>query len=242
VTALTGEPVPPRRLAGWALVGGLCLAAAVAIFALVTGSFDDTDWRIIASSLGFSVLSATAAAGEALRREGRGARMLVGAAAVASSAVAYVLLLGGLWIDDDADRVWRACGCFGLLALAGSHASLVLRSVRSSDTGVVRTLCDISIVTGAIDTTAGVLGLSGAIDDVDEGVVTALAVLVVILLLTTALPPILRRLQAGRPAPRVVLSAGGRAAERLEEIAARLGPDMRSEAEDLRRIARELER
>jgi hypothetical protein len=118
----------------------------------------------------------------------------------------------------------------------------VLRSVRSSDTGVVRMLCDISIVTGAIDTTAGVLGLSGAIDDVSDGVVTALAVLLVILLLTTALPPILRRLQAGRPAPRVVLSAGGRAAERLEEIAARLGPDMRSEAEDLRRIARELER
>ena len=46
---------------------GLCLAALVAVGALLTGSFDDTDWRVVATSLGFSVFTSTTAAGAALR-------------------------------------------------------------------------------------------------------------------------------------------------------------------------------
>src|SRR6188472_2194412 len=37
------EPLTVRRAAGWALVAGLCVAAAVAVAAVLTGSFDDTD-------------------------------------------------------------------------------------------------------------------------------------------------------------------------------------------------------
>ena len=40
-----------RRVLGWVLVGSLCLAALVAIAALLSGSFDDTDWRLIGTSL-----------------------------------------------------------------------------------------------------------------------------------------------------------------------------------------------
>jgi hypothetical protein len=234
VTGLTQEAVPPRRLALWALVAGLCIAALVAIVALVSGSFDDTDWRIIATSLGFSVCSATAAAGEALRRERGGARALVAGVTVAASAAAWLLLLAGLWIYEDSEGLWRACGCFALLALAGSHASLVLRSMRPADSDAVRALCWTSVATGAIDSTAGVLGISGVIEGVDEGVVTVLAVLLVILLLTTALPPILRRIAGPQRPP---MSRDERVAERLEAIAGRLdGPD----AEELRQLATSL--
>ncbi len=242
MTGLAIESVPPRRLAGWALVGGLCLAAVVAILALLTGSFDDTDGRIIGTSLGFSVASATAAAGETLRRAGRGRRRLAGAATTAVSAGAWLTLVGSLWIDGDPEWLWRTCGCLALLALAGSHASLVLQSERAEDGALVHALCGISIVAAAIDTAAGLLGLSGAIDGVDDSVVTALAVLLIVFLLATALPPILRRLQGSRPAERPPLSRDDRLAERIDAVAARLGPELAPAAEELRRVARELGR
>ncbi|HWT26193.1 MAG TPA: hypothetical protein VN213_21980, partial [Solirubrobacteraceae bacterium] len=52
-----------RRALAWALAGGLSVAALVAIGAILTGGFDETDGRVIATSLGFAVFSATAAAG-----------------------------------------------------------------------------------------------------------------------------------------------------------------------------------
>ena len=66
-----------RRVAGWALVAGLCISAAVAIVALLTGSWSDTSWRVVGTSLGFSVFTSTAAAGAALRLRPQGwARVL----------------------------------------------------------------------------------------------------------------------------------------------------------------------
>ena len=56
-----------RRVAGWALVGGLCVSAAVAIVALVTDAWTDLSWKVVGTSLGLSVFTCTAAAGAALR-------------------------------------------------------------------------------------------------------------------------------------------------------------------------------
>ena len=44
-----------RKAAGWALVGGLSVAAFTAIVALMAGDFDDTEVRVILSSLGFAI-------------------------------------------------------------------------------------------------------------------------------------------------------------------------------------------
>jgi hypothetical protein len=51
------------------LAVGLSVAAAIAILALLTHSFDATDARLIATSLGFSVFSALGAAGAPARRQ-----------------------------------------------------------------------------------------------------------------------------------------------------------------------------
>jgi peptidoglycan/LPS O-acetylase OafA/YrhL len=56
-----------RRALGWSLVAGLSVAALTAAFAVVDGSFDETDGRVIATSLGFAVFSATGSAGAFLR-------------------------------------------------------------------------------------------------------------------------------------------------------------------------------
>ena len=111
---------------------GLCLAALVAVGALLTGSFDDTDWRVVATSLGFSVFTSTTAAGAALRLRAAARARALGGAAVVTSVAAYVLLVAALWIED-AEGLWRAFGIAGLGALWSSHASLVVRALRPAD-------------------------------------------------------------------------------------------------------------
>ena len=51
------------RVAGWLLVAGLTIAAAAAVVVLVQGDFDQTEARVIYTSLGFALASATGSAG-----------------------------------------------------------------------------------------------------------------------------------------------------------------------------------
>ena len=239
-----GDPGRLGRLAGRALVGGLCVAASVAILAVLTGSFDDTDWRVVGASLGFSVLTSTAAAGAALRlREHEWARA-VGTLTVAASVAALGLLFVALWFDDsESEGLWRAFGVAGLLALWTSHASLVLRALRPTDPPAVRRLTGVSIVTLGIDTWAGELALLGVLDDYDEGLARLLAALLVISLLSSALPPIVRRVRRSSPAVAAPSPSRGLAEELAEAVerlqAMDLPPQARVEIDRLRRLARE---
>jgi len=233
-----------RRVAGWALVAGLCVSAAVAIVALLTDGWSDLSWRVVGTSLGFSVLTCTAAAGAALRlRAARWAHSL-GAATIGSSAAAFCLLVAALWVDD-VEWLWRAFGIAGLAALWTSHASLMLRALRSDDSTAVRRLTSVSVVALGIDTSIGMLAILGAFDDVDsDPLERGLAALLVLTLLSTVLPPILRRLQR-RPTtspfgtPQRASGLAGEIAEvvaRLEEMD--LPPRARAEVDRLRQLAR----
>jgi MFS family permease len=238
-----------RKVAGWALVGGLCVSAAVAIVALLTDSWSDTSWRVVGTSLGFSVFTSTAATGAALRLRAAAWARALGAGTIGSSAASLLLLIVALWFADD-DWAWRAFGVAGLAALWTSHASLVLRALRSDDSRAVVRLTAVSVVTLGIDTSIGMLAVVGALEDVDsDPIERGLAILLVITLLSTALPPILRRLQR-RPdaAPAAAAAfgeprrAGGLAGE-LAEVAARLDamdlpPPAQAEVERLRELAR----
>jgi hypothetical protein len=240
-----------RRVAGWALVAGLCISAAVAIIALLTGSWTDLSWKVVGTSLGFSVFTCTGAVGAALRLRSAEWAQALGAATIGSSAAALGLLVAALWVED-VEALWRAWGVAGLAALWTSHAALMLRALRSDDSTAVRRLTAVSVVTLGIDTAIGMLAVVGALDDVDnEPVERGLAALLVITLLSTALPPLLRRLQprphgtatpatAAFGAPR---RAGGLAGE-VEEIAARLDAmdlpqPARAEIDRLRQLARD---
>jgi hypothetical protein len=182
---------------------------------------------------------------------------------MAFSALGFVLLLVALWSDGD-DDVWRWFGCAGLAALACSHASLVSGARRTSDSPTIEIVASASIALGAVDSFFGILAVSGAVDDVEEGFGQLMAVLVILLLLSTALPPILRRLQ--RPIVAVAPPARGTAvtpdaaaasqrgaaplplagevlaaADRIEELSGDPGnraPEIRRECERLRELAR----
>src|SRR5215218_3591357 len=112
-----------RSLVTRALAIGLTVAAATAIAALLSGSFDETEARIIGTSLGFSIFSATAAAGEAART-GRAAERAVGLAATLLSAAAFLALLYAIWALPDDEGPWEVWGVLAVAALVTSHGSL----------------------------------------------------------------------------------------------------------------------
>jgi hypothetical protein len=243
-----------RRTLSWALVAALCVSAGTAILAILSGDFSDTDIRVIATSIGFAIFSATAAAGASLRFREIGWLRALGLATTAVSAATFVLLLAGIWIDDSSDDLWRWTGSLAVLALMLSHASLVSGGLRSSDSHAVRWLAAAAIGFAVVDAIAGVLAISGAVDDVDEGWAQLMAVFVILLLLTTALTPIVRRLQrshAGGEAQAVDRQSAPRrpslaaemlaSADRIEALNADPGnraADIRRECERLRELAR----
>jgi hypothetical protein len=248
-----------RAFAGRALVGGLCVAAAMALLALLTGSFDHTDQNVIATSLGFAAASATGSSGATARLRPSESLRLLGGGTVLASVVAFVLLLGALWTDAGrygSEDIWRAFGCAGVLALAGGHACLMLGWRRERDTEAIALLTTASIALAAIDTLSVVLPLTELIDDVDEGWARFFGSTLVLLVLTSVLPPILRRMQ-GAPArapaaangasdagPEFFATAVVRIADKIDALNADPGnrsPEIRAELSRLRSLAQSFE-
>ena len=231
-----------RSLVSRALVGGLCVSGAVAVIALLSGSFDEIHWRVVGTSLGFSVFTCTAAAGAGLRTRSDERLRALGLATIAASIAALVTLIGGLWIDD-VDWLWRAFGVTGLAALWTSHASLMLGALRPADSPTVRRLSQISAVTLGIETLAGVGAIVGM--DVGEGI-NVLAALIVVTVVTTVLAPLLRRMGSTTtpsPAATAVGRGSGFAAE-VAQSAQRLSTmdlpaPAQAEVDHLRRLARD---
>jgi hypothetical protein len=255
------QRTPVRRALSWAQVAALCVAALTAIGAILTGGFDDTDGRVIATSLGFAIFSATAASGASLRSRDSPTMRAVGFAAMALSVVSFLLLLVALWNDGN-DDAWSWFGSATLAAFACSHASLVSGAMRPSDTPAIQTLGKGSIALGIADSFFGILALTGTVDDIGEGFGQVMAVLVILLLdhgaaADPAPPPGTGRrpwLRGGRS-----VEAGGTtssphgatapplaaevlaAADRIEALKGDPGnrtPEIRRECERLRELAR----
>jgi hypothetical protein len=182
--------LPTRRAVLLGLAAGLAMAAVVAIVALLTHRFDSTDARLIATSLGFSVFSSLAAAGSPARR--RIGLHVLGVLTTGFACLSYTVLEVGIW-SDVPTWIWREFGVLVILALASSHASLVLSSRRGSDSRLVSSLALCSVSAASIDAALAAISVAGLIDHVSTDQIRFAAVLVIAMLLTTALPPILRR-------------------------------------------------
>jgi O-antigen/teichoic acid export membrane protein len=185
---MAADSVVIRRFAGRALVAGLSVAAAAAIVALLTGSFDDTDLRIVLTSIGFALASATASSGAGARlRPAENIRTLGGITVLASVA-AFVLLVAGL---------------------------------------------------GAI------LPISGIVDDVDDAWGRLFGAALVALVLTSVLPPILRRFQTSAPGRDSFASEVVQLVDRIDLLNSDPGnraPEIRAELRRLRELARSVEK
>jgi hypothetical protein len=236
-----------RRFAGRALAAGLTIAALTAVVALVTGSFEDTEVRVILTSIGFAIASATAASGAAQRLKRSAALRALGTATALLSGVTFVLLALGLWTDDwGSEGIWRAFGCTSVLAVAGAHACVVLGARRPSDSDLIRSLVVASVALAVLDTVGALLPISGLAEDVAGDLAQLFAATLVLLVLTSVLPPIMRRIQTPSvTAPRTAMQ---RFAGEVEAVADRIdelnrgpsdrAPEIRREVERLRDLAR----
>src|SRR3954452_16539751 len=96
-----------RRILLRAIVAALSVTALVAITALLGGSFGDTEWKALATTGGFALASLFALRGTILLDQGHHRRL--GWAVVGLSALAFLLLLKVVWIDDgDSEVTWKA--------------------------------------------------------------------------------------------------------------------------------------
>jgi hypothetical protein len=245
-----------RRFAGRALVGGLSLAATVAVVAVLVGSFGDTELRVILSSIGFAIASATGSAGASARLRPSERLQLLGGATLLASVIAFALLMAVLWTEDwGSEGLARAFGCFAVAGLGGAHACVMLGSLRRGDSEAVRRITHASVTLGAIDTVAVILPLSALVTDASDAVGRLFGASVVLLVLTTVLPPILRRTQ---PAPSAAAADNGRRhasdeflasavvkiADKIDALNSDPGnraPEIRVEVERLRKLAQSFE-
>lgn len=182
------------RVLGWTFVAGLTAAAVAASLAVLRGGpLSDGNWQVPTASLGFAIFGALGASGVSLQVRGGRGNALLGGLTVLLAAVGYALLLRAIWVESDLD-LWKAWACVLLASLTASHASLVLAARRPGDAAVITVLVAISIALGVVDALAGVLPLAGVVDEWSLEAIKRLAVLVIALVLTTSLPPIVRRL------------------------------------------------
>jgi hypothetical protein len=205
-----------KRLAFLGLAVGLIVAALASIAALLGGDFDETELRVIATSMAFALYSSLAAAGAATRLgEGRALRTL-GSLALALSIVSFLLLTWGIWSDGDSgDVLWRTFGAATVIAFASVHGALVLQARVPADSDPITLVVRLSLAFGAIDAAGALLPISGIYEDLGEDYAKLFGVGLVLLVLTTALPPVLRRAQRASSTPaagdgRVVAVATGR--------------------------------
>lgn len=224
------------------IIGALCVAAAVACYALLGGEFFDTDWKVIATSTLFALTSSMAAAGIAVREQASA----LGAVTIGAAALTFVLVSVGMWPETDSDPFWRVTACVATVALETAHVSFVRARLRPGDpdsvVAVTRAAIGLAVVSGAMS----VAPLAGVVADGGDTTLywEILGVVLIGQLLCTALAPLLRRLSAGAERPAVAVPAAReRLADELTAVADRLerldaGPQVRAECERLRRLAR----
>jgi hypothetical protein len=182
------------------LAAGLCLAAAVAIWALVVGRFDDTSVRVLLTGLLASFCTLGGLAGStALSLEGRIRR--VGEVTIGLSQLTLVLALALLWIPDatDGETLSRALGVTSVLALAGAHASLLISRLKGRDTRAVHRLSQAAIAcaSSAALLVSGVFVVSEG--PVASGIWRLVGVLLVLAVLNTLLVPLVRKVARDTP-------------------------------------------
>jgi hypothetical protein len=177
------------------LAAGLCLAATAAIWALVTGSFDDTSVRVLLTGLAAALCTLGGLAGStALRLNNPYRRM--GEVTIGLSQLTLLLVLALIWIPNatDGDTLARALGVSSVLTLAGAHGALLLTRLCPRDTRMVHGLTQAAIVC-ASSAALLVSGLFAASDGpIAPAVWRLLGVLVVLALLNTLLIPLARKI------------------------------------------------
>ena len=190
----------PRRLLLLAIVAALSVTALLAIAAVLSGTFGETEWKILATTGGFTLASLFAMRGTILLDQRR--HLELGWAVVGLSALAFLLELKVVWLDEgDSEITWKALAITAGLAGALGQIATSLSRRRPTDPPSLRPL---AAAGGACALTVEGLIAFAAIAEVDEaGYYRFLGAVFILDVLLVALESVVRRLGA-----RPVVAAG----------------------------------
>lgn len=119
-------PQAPRglhQLALRALIISVVVSAAMGIFALLVGEFEETQGKLLATSL--SVSGAAIVAMVCGFAWGRGRLGLIPPTGIAAGICGFGLLITSTWLDVESEIFWRSTSTVLVLAFAATHACVV---------------------------------------------------------------------------------------------------------------------
>jgi hypothetical protein len=185
--------VNARRFLLLGVVTALSVTALIAILALLTGSFHEAEWKILATTGGFALASLFAMRGTILLDQGRNRDL--GWTVVALSGLAFILELKVVWIDTgDSEVTWKALAITAGFAGALGQIATSLARRRPSDPPSVR---PIGAFAGVCALTVEALIAYAAVAEVsDGGYYRFLGAVFILDVLLVALESIVRRLGA----------------------------------------------
>ena len=182
-----------RKILLLAVTALLCAAALLAIAILLVGRFDETERRVVATTLLLAGYGVVALPGAVLLDQGRRRRLAEGAVALAAAAAA--LAIASVWGFSDTEAVGKSVGTATILAVAAAQAAGLSARQREHDPPLVQWFFAASCVTATIAAGAAVALLwaqpSGSL------YVRLLGALVVLDLLLVALQPLTVALASG---------------------------------------------
>jgi hypothetical protein len=183
-----------RQLFYRIVVAALCVTALVAIVGVLSGDFDETDARIIGTTIALVVYSSTSLAGFALLN--RAMAPILGYAGIAASALGFLTWMNLIWSDSgfESEGTWKLAFLFLVLALGAAHASLLILRQRRTDPPSVRAVVGLTLVLITVLASMLVIALLQEVED--ETYYRFLGVVAVLWVLGTILVPVLRKAQS----------------------------------------------
>jgi hypothetical protein len=177
-----------RKLLLTTIIGALCLTAAIAVVILLSGRFDETSWRILATTSAVSFFGLLGVPVGMLLERGRA--LALARISGALTLAAFALTLAVIW-RHWADGVGKTWGVVLTLAVAAAQAAVVEARRRDTDTPAISLLTDGSMLTGAA---LAVMGIAAILTEIDDGTYyRALGAVAVIDVLLLAIVAVLRR-------------------------------------------------
>jgi hypothetical protein len=157
--------IPLGRVVLRIVIGAVCVAAAVASYALLGGEFSDTDWKVIGASTLFALASSLAAAGLGVRERSE----LLGDVTVVAATAAFVLVSFGMWVEVDGEGFWRVTAIVAIVALEAAHVAFVWSRLRPGDPPSVARITHVAMGLAVVSAAMGIAPIADRLERLGAG-------------------------------------------------------------------------
>jgi hypothetical protein len=231
-----GDAHDATRIVVTASIALLCLAALVAIGAVLSGNgLDEDAARALGTAAALTIYMLAGLAGRSLS-ERRSELSALGWITVLIAAAGFLVTVVAIWSEDGGDDDWKAAGCLLVATLATAHVSLLLRGASPEEPDSARFLRWGTVLVATLLATMLIVEIAEGGEAIDPQGIGVVAILYV---LGTVLLPLVRagstpRREASEPTASAPVAVRARESAQGREGA---GPARRGfRGVDLRRV------